>query len=52
MTHEISAPPAARLRGWDSIEFWVGNARAMAGFLSGAFGFTTSRTDQHKTPSG
>lgn len=31
--------PAARLTGWDSIEFWVGNARAMAGFLSGAFGF-------------
>ncbi len=31
--------PAARLTGWDSIEFWVGNARAMAGFLTGAFGF-------------
>ena len=34
-----SATPAARLTGWDSIEFWVGNARAMAGFLSGSFGF-------------
>ena len=33
-------PPAARLTGWDSIEFWVGNARAMAGFLAGSFGFT------------
>jgi 4-hydroxyphenylpyruvate dioxygenase len=32
--------PAARLTGWDSIEFWVGNARAMAGFLTGSFGFT------------
>ncbi len=31
--------PAARLTGWDSIEFWVGNARAMAGFLTGSFGF-------------
>jgi 4-hydroxyphenylpyruvate dioxygenase len=31
--------PAARLTGWDSIELWVGNARAMAGFLSGSFGF-------------
>ena len=36
---DVSAPPAARLKGWDSIEFWVGNARAMAGFLSGSFGF-------------
>jgi 4-hydroxyphenylpyruvate dioxygenase len=31
--------PAALLLGWDSIELWVGNARAMAGFLCGAFGF-------------
>jgi len=36
---DVTAPPAARLKGWDSIEFWVGNARAMAGFLSGSFGF-------------
>ncbi len=34
------AAPAARLRGWDSVEFWVGNARSTAGFLSGAFDFT------------
>jgi len=32
--------PAAHLLGWDCIEFWVGNARAMAGFLMSAFGFT------------
>lgn len=31
--------PAARLGGWDSIEFWVGNARSSAGFLVSAFGF-------------
>jgi len=37
-----ASPPAARLTGWDSIEFWVGNARAMAGFLSGAFGFAVT----------
>lgn len=41
MTDLAPAPPtpAARLLGWDSIEFWVGNARAMAGFLAGSFGF-------------
>lgn len=26
-------------RGWDYLEFWVGNARAFAGFLASAFGF-------------
>jgi len=31
--------PAARLLGWDCIEFWVGNARTFAGFLMSAFGF-------------
>jgi 4-hydroxyphenylpyruvate dioxygenase len=31
--------PAARLLGWDCIEFWVGNARSTAGFLTSAFGF-------------
>ncbi|HZQ56458.1 MAG TPA: 4-hydroxyphenylpyruvate dioxygenase [Acidimicrobiales bacterium] len=36
---QASAVPAARLRGWDCVEFWVGNARAMAGFLMSAFGF-------------
>src|SRR5204862_8208554 len=38
MTAETRVPPA-RLLGWDCIEFWVGNARAFAGFLMGAFGF-------------
>lgn len=36
----VVTAPAARLTGWDSIEFWVGNARAMAGFLASSFGFT------------
>ncbi|MGK2929935.1 MAG: 4-hydroxyphenylpyruvate dioxygenase [Acidimicrobiales bacterium] len=31
--------PATRLRGWDCLEFWVGNARTTAGFLIAAFGF-------------
>jgi 4-hydroxyphenylpyruvate dioxygenase len=31
--------PATHLLGWDCIEFWVGNARAMAAFFMGAFGF-------------
>ncbi|MBW3537602.1 MAG: 4-hydroxyphenylpyruvate dioxygenase [Actinobacteria bacterium] len=31
--------PAQMLRGWDHLEWWVGNARASAGFLSSAFGF-------------
>ena len=31
--------PASRLEGWDSLEFYVGNARATAGFLTAAFGF-------------
>ncbi len=41
MTTLDTAPvtPAARLRGWDSIEFYVGNDRATAGFLADAFGF-------------
>ncbi|MGI9645549.1 MAG: VOC family protein, partial [Ilumatobacteraceae bacterium] len=34
-----ATPPAARLKGWDSIEFYVGNARAMAAFLTSGFGF-------------
>ena len=33
------ATPRSLLQGWDAIEFWVGNARAFAGFLSSAFGF-------------
>src|ERR1700736_2590059 len=39
MTTTAAATPATRLRGWDSIELYVGNARAMAGFLTAAFGF-------------
>ena len=31
--------PASHLKGWDSLEFYVGNARATAGFLTAAFGF-------------
>ncbi len=38
-TATSTAPPASRLAGWDSIEFWVGNARATAGFFCSAFGF-------------
>ncbi|CAN5831814.1 4-hydroxyphenylpyruvate dioxygenase [soil metagenome] len=37
---DTDAPvPARHLRGWDCIEFWVGNARTTAGFLMSAFGF-------------
>jgi 4-hydroxyphenylpyruvate dioxygenase len=40
-TNRTVAPaPAARLLGWDCLEFWVGNARTTAGFLLSAFGFT------------
>ena len=31
--------PARYFEGWDHVEFWVGNARAFAGWLAGAFGF-------------
>lgn len=40
LTDAHTDAPAAHLLGWDCIEFWVGNARAMAGFLMSAFGFT------------
>jgi len=33
------ATPAAQFLGWDHIEFWVGNARAFAGWLASGFGF-------------
>jgi 4-hydroxyphenylpyruvate dioxygenase len=39
MPSSAVAAPAARLRSWDSIEWWVGNARAMAALLSSSFGF-------------
>jgi len=32
--------PTTFFAGWDHLEFWVGNARQAAGFLSSAFGFT------------
>src|SRR5688500_736767 len=32
-------PPAPELGGIDHMEWWVGNARAFAGFLVSAFGF-------------
>jgi len=35
----LSRPPAAHVTGWDSIEFWVGNARTTAGFFISALGF-------------
>jgi 4-hydroxyphenylpyruvate dioxygenase len=31
--------PADMFLGWDHLEWWVGNARAFAGFLCAAFGF-------------
>src|SRR5690606_9112219 len=34
-----TSSPAEFITGWDSIEFWVGNARATAGFWAAAFGF-------------
>jgi 4-hydroxyphenylpyruvate dioxygenase len=36
----MAESPARHLLGWDCVEFWVGNARAMSGFLMSAFGFT------------
>ena len=32
--------PAQLLGGWDHLEFWVGNARAVAHFFMSGFGFT------------
>ena len=31
--------PRELLRGWDAVELWVGNARAVSGFLCSTFGF-------------
>jgi len=40
MTSTAPRPiPATLVRGWDCIEFWVGNARTTAGFLMSSFGF-------------
>jgi 4-hydroxyphenylpyruvate dioxygenase len=38
-TSVLHAPPAPSLGGIDHLEWWVGNARTFAGFLSSAFGF-------------
>jgi 4-hydroxyphenylpyruvate dioxygenase len=38
----VTDVPTRHLLGWDSIELWVGNARAAAGFLMSAFGFRCS----------
>ena len=37
--HERDEPPPPPLGGIDHVEWWVGNARAFAGFLASAFGF-------------
>src|SRR3954454_25126699 len=34
-----TAPAGVLLKGIDHLEWWVGNARAFAGFLASAFGF-------------
>jgi len=43
MTDTTLARPAPsvadQLRGWDHIEWWVGNARAVTAWLTGGFGF-------------
>ena len=39
-TATVSAPRVASLiKGWDHLEWWVGNARAVTGWLCSAFGF-------------
>ncbi|MGH9212337.1 MAG: 4-hydroxyphenylpyruvate dioxygenase [Acidimicrobiales bacterium] len=35
----VDQPPPPSLGGIDHVEWWVGNARAFAGFLASAFGF-------------
>src|SRR4051812_5650247 len=41
VTDAVAAPAAQALglQGFDHLEWWVGNARAFAGFLATAFGF-------------
>ena len=39
MSTATADAPVAHLLGWDCVEFWVGNARAFAGFLMSGFGF-------------
>ena len=42
MSTTTADAPVAHLLGWDCVEFWVGNARAFAGFLMSGFGFRCS----------
>ncbi len=42
MTTAPAPAQPVQLHGWDCIEFWVGNARAFAGFLMSGFGFTAT----------
>ncbi len=37
--HTAGVRPASLLAGWDHLEFWVGNARAFAQFMTSGFGF-------------
>ncbi|MGH9225376.1 MAG: 4-hydroxyphenylpyruvate dioxygenase, partial [Acidimicrobiales bacterium] len=37
--HTLPVAPRQLLRGWDAVELWVGNARAVSGFLCSTFGF-------------
>ena len=42
MTDTLSRPDttvAQQIQGWDHLEWWVGNARAMTAWLCGGFGF-------------
>jgi 4-hydroxyphenylpyruvate dioxygenase len=39
ITAPVAVSAAPRVKGWDSVELWVGNARTSAGFFMGTFGF-------------
>src|SRR5262249_59028040 len=41
-TSTPTTAPAHYLVGWDCIELWVGNARAVAGLLVSSFGFSST----------
>ena len=36
---ETTSTVASQLRGWDHLEWWVGNARAVTAWLTSGFGF-------------
>ncbi|MCU4185403.1 4-hydroxyphenylpyruvate dioxygenase [Acidiferrimicrobium sp. IK] len=42
VTTPVVARPAHLLRGWDCLELWVGNARAVAQLYVSAFGFSVT----------